>query len=411
MALSDRHWIGAAIVACAIIAATKLPPQQEPKRRDVRPATEVLVQGRALDRVRRANAMLRVLSQRDSALALAARAVAPRPGAPKVIFGRDVPGALRTRLDSVLQRELAGLRATLAVAPVVVLVIMDSARGPHETPLTRGNTRWIETSYVLPAASDGRTCISIVEIGDQAIAARPETRRDGRPVLDVVVERLAGTLLGPCAYFGAHGLPGARIAAWLERTQYMPILRAPAAEAAWLRLGSIYPFVTETAVDRFLRRAGWSMDRTLVETDVVACVEGSDDRCLSALAANSDSTPGFARVLPILTSRGPVRAWATPRQPSPLGHAAPWLGASLHDQAGPEAFGHFWRSDLGPEQAWASAAGVPLSVATRSWMAETYDLGQGRRWPHPLAAGLQLAVAAGALGAGVVMRRRRTVAA
>ena len=410
MALSDRHLIAAAVAACAFIAALKLPPDHESRERRMRHVPEVRVQNRARARYREAREKLALLERRDLALGLASRSRPAAEGRPGIVFDPYIPRALRSSLDSMIGRELEGLRTPLDAAPVVVYIVLDTAtRGDDALPAA-SRTRWIDAQYVLPAATDGRTCVSIVRVGQSALDDR--TRRNDRLVRDIALEGASGKMLGPCAFIGAHGPPGREIGRWLATTHHGLLLRAPAPDTDTLR--SSRPGMLgerESIVELILRSTGWSLQRDWLHPDVIACAAGRDDRCLDAVGASGlDSTRGSGPLL--LRSAGtPFDRDAWPDERTRLMGTGGWLFASLHDRIGPEAFARFWTSDLPPDQAWAAATGVSLAESSRGWIGETFDVGRTRQWPHPGALLLQLALAAAGIGGATVLRQRRTVSA
>lgn len=409
MALSDRHLVAATIAACAFIIVTKLPPDSERRNRRPRQAPEIVVQNRAKARLREAREKLALLERRDSALALAARRPAATHDGARVIYGSDIPATVRSLLDSLLRRELDGVRSALTASPVVIFFATDTASRASDGLPAPSRARWIEAQYVLPAASDGRTCVSIVRVGHSALDGR--TRRNGRLMSDIALDHAAGKLLGPCAYIGAYGMPGKGVGQWMARSGYGLALRSPAPGTDTLR--SARPTFTperESIVEIILRASGWSPQRDWLHPDVVACAAGDDGRCLAALSAGP--ADAAARAPGLLRSSGvPFDRDAWPADRSRLQGTGPWLMASLHDHAGPEAFRRFWTSELAPDEAWAAATGGPLASAARHWIGETFDVGRTRRGPHPTALVFQLLLAAAGIGGALLIRQRRTLAA
>ena len=409
MALSDRHLIAAAVAVCAFIAVTKLPPESGRRNRRAHQTPEILVQNRAKDRLRTARAKLALIERRDSALALAARRPAPSHDSVRVVYGRDIPQGLRERLDSVLQRELAGIRTPLTAAPMVILFVTDTGSREADGLPAPSRSQWIDAEYVLPAATDGRTCVSIVRIGGAALNDR--TRRNGRLLSEIALDETAGELLGPCGYIAAYGPPGPAVGRWLARSSYRVALRSPAPGTDSLRSSKpTFRGDRETIVEVILRRTGWSPQRDWLHPDVVACAGGDDGRCLAALDAD-DADSGMVRPPALIRSFGAPYDREAPAGRSRLMGAEVWLLASLHDGAGPEAFARFWTSALPVDSAWASATGTPLSTSARHWIDDTFEVGRPLRGPHPVALWLQLALAAGSVGGAIVLRQRRTVAA
>ena len=410
MALSDRHLVAATIAACAFIVVTKLPPDAHRRDRRPRQPPEVMVQNRAKARLREAREKLALLERRDSALALAARRPAATHAGARVFYGGDIPTRFRSRLDSLLRLELDGIGASLTASPVIVFFATDTASRDRDDLPAPSRVRWIEAQYVLPAASDGRSCISIVRVGQSALDDR--TRRNGRLMSDIALDGAAGKLLGPCAYMGAYGMPGRGVARWMARSGYGLGLRSPAPGTDTLR--SAMPTFTperETIVEVILRASGWSPQRDWLHPDLVACTAGDDGRCLAALSVGGPDSAGL-RAPGLLRSSGiPFDRGAWPAERSRLMGTGGWLLASLHDEAGPEAFRRFWTSELAPDQAWASATGSPLSSTARRWIANTFDVGRTRRGPHPVALMLQLALGAAGIGGALLIRQRRTLAA
>lgn len=405
MALTQRHWILAAVISCAIIAAAKLPPDDP----DPTPLTRRTVQLRARTEAARTLgrevATLVLLDRRDSALRVMRHAPTPAAGAPLVVHAPQIPAGLRARIDSAIARDVAALHAPLGASPVFVWVIADAVAVGDSTMSRYVPVRNFGSQYVLPEQTDGRTCLSILRVG--AIPLNRVKPTTTRPALDSELQKLSGRLLGPCAYYGAHGTPGRDVSRWLAATRFTAGLRAPAAGADSLR-ARIRLTPRRGRLEWLADEAEWSYLRHYVAHDAVACVEGALGRCRAAIGEEMmpDGDPAWA-LIPEWSSGFMSRAQR--ERSIDLGPGEAWFLASLHDEIGPEAFGQFWRSDLPVSEAYESATGITLAAATQRWLQASLAPGSRRRWPGPWALGAQLVLAASVVGTSVTWRRRRGV--
>jgi hypothetical protein len=400
MALSERHWILGTLLACAVIAAMKLPPAERvpAPRRPSATTPETRARDRLRTHLRRETMTLALLERRDSLmrrLGAAARSGTSPSAAPVTIHDPDIPIRMRERIDHHIARELRGAGGRLDGGRVAVRVLADT--GASLEHWGDGYTRagWIDVEYVLPPATDGRTCLAIVRVGDRALEsiASPDSGRE----LQRIVDRAAGSFLGPCAFLGAHGPPGTEIERWLATTDFSLALRASTPESDSQR--NRLRFTPRTAIGRWLRRAGWSMERAFLHGDLVRCAEGDRQSCIAALGA--PRLDGVRRDSPWLSADDLGRSGFG----LPLGPAEHWFLADMQQHMGAEAFGRFWRSPLEPQAAFSEVMGITLAESTRDWARATYDAHPRRSWPHPLALAGQLLVVGGLVG-GAAARRR-----
>ena len=406
MALSDRHLIIGTLLACGAIAASSLPPgiDAAPPQRRSAVTKEVRVRQRLATHLRRETATLALLERRDALM----RRIGTTDGvgSPIVLHDADVPEALRQLIDAAIADEVASVGGALDGARVAVRVLIDTAAPPaHWGPLY-GKAAWIDNQYVLPPATDRRTCLAIVRVGPRVLeviepagrrvpASAPartmeELRRD--------IERAVGSFLGPCAFYGAHGLPGQQIEQWLSDAYFSQALRSPAIAAD--SLPGFFTGLPGTRIARWIAALGWSDNRAYLSSDLVRCTEGDAASCRALLRA--PRTVARAKESPWLLRERETR-FVLGR---PLGPSEAWFMAGLHGRMGPEAFGRFWRSPLEPEQAFSEVMGVTLEDATRDWAREVYDAGRPHTWPHPLALAGQILLVGGLVGTTAFRPRR-----
>lgn len=391
MALKERHWILGTLLACAAIAVLELPPDGRATRTRWRPTTtpESRARDRLRDHLRRETSTLALLTRRDSVLGTPAHA--RREDRIHLRFDADVPSALRGAIEHEISRELGALGGQALVAPVIVRVLADT--GARLTAWGSGYVRasWLESEYVLPPATDGHTCIAFIRVGERLLDDAGSER--GRVALERAVERHAGRVLGPCGFYGAHGLPGPAIEAWLSAAHFGPALRAPApgSDSLWNPFGGTEPSLSP--------RVMWLLDRTMFRPTLVRCAEGSTDACAAALQATRRDS--LIRRSPWLPRDDAPRLMSR----SSLGPAEAWLLAGVHERLGPDAFGRFWRSAASPDSALRDVTGVTLSEATRDWARATYAATPRGSWPSPVALAGQLLLAGALVGLAALRRR------
>jgi hypothetical protein len=251
----------------------------------------------------------------------------------------------------------------------------------------------MRVTHVLPEATDGRTCLTIVDVG--VWAGRMITLGRASPL---EIRRLAPVshLLGTCAYYLRFGPPGDAVGAWLAEGSYIL-----AQEPTWavqpgqppLEPGRRGPSRTVGWWDPYFRTTTFELD---------ACAAG-DRRVCGMIAVGEEAyqpDPRLAsrrvfnrRIMP--PGLAPVvRYWSLRH---PLGWASQAYLADMVSDLGAERFQRFWSSDLPVDSAFAVAMGMPLDQWTVRWARA--HVGLPRRGPTvPLSS-----AAVGLLLAGVIV--------
>ena len=406
MALSDRHLLIGTLLACAAIAALRLPPANEATPSRNRPVltSEARRRDRLANHLRRESATLALLERRDATMRRLGNDEGS--GVPIVLYDVDIPGLLRSVIDTAIASEVESVGGRLDGARVAVRVLTDTgARPAHWGPLY-GEAAWMDNQYVLPPATDGRTCLAIVRVGPRVLEGLAPASR-GSPArssdaaareLRRTIAREVGQFLGPCAFYGAYGLPGPRIERWLAGSHFNMALRAPGTASDSFE--DISPVRSHTILDRWVANIDWLENRTWLHRDLVRCAEGERAGCVGALHAPR-SEAGASRSPWLLRDHGRRFVFGYP-----LGPAEYWLMAGLQNRIGREAFGRFWQSPLEPEEAFAEVTGVGLTEATSDWAHEIYDSGRRHDWPHPWALAGQVLLVGGLLGTAALRRSR-----
>lgn len=383
MALSVRRWIAAALVGCAGLAVALLPPEIEPPAqlarqfdRDVSPTAQI---GRA---ARRDQQALLYLERRDDALRLLRAARVARPTAaflvdPRVRNPRGRDG-LPPRLRAFAAAFDSSARALAPLDSGVQLVLLATQSAQRSAPGVGGSVTLRGVSYLLPPITDGRVCLLIVAV-DVRLAPPPD-------------------ILGPCAFYGAFGLPGAGVAQWLRATAHYG-----AGASDW---ATVRPPHTLDVTDmlRFMSLGDiWTaVGYSGLTMDGAACASGRLSRCRT------------------LVDAGPYALWAHPTlRAGPLAEVSTrlwlddeqqWFLADLVRTMGRERFARFWRSPLPRDSAFQATFGMPMEEWTHRWIharRPAVRIGSAIRASSAL---VSLAIAMLLLGGGAYYTTRRQIA-
>jgi hypothetical protein len=380
MAPGLSRWLGAGLLACAVIAAAFVPPRGGARARGSRVAS--------MERSRRTPARLRAQAlaaqwgavSAEVRIAEARARLGPGPaplGADSsslvlVIIGPDslarrVRPVVASALDTVWRR--LGLRET-KVGVVFVLNVVAGTGG--------------ERTYLLPDSSDRTTCSVLQSAGWWARAGQ-------RVPTGANLEGWLQNSLGPCAFFAAYGTPGRPVRHWLGERNFDVALYPDWTGAAGPT--GVLPFM--------YGRGGWWWDgvyRSPAAT--VGCLGGRPPACRAAVLRGAASTDDS--VSRVVTSN--TRWWLG----QSLIPAERYL-ADVASDVGPERFLRFWNSPLPVDTALTLALGKPIGEWTARWE---------RRFGRPLplgpaaplgAAALALLVAAAAVSIAAVGASRRQV--
>jgi hypothetical protein len=365
-------------LACALLAAGLLPPQ-EPEQRGVRPAPRTDI--RAARQLSAATERLGMLTLRDSVLnALRSRDAASTDSLAFVIpatLPEKVGRALRGIVMPLWTREIDGAPRVRGV----VVVEVDTA---YVWQGFNSGRPWTRVSQVLPEATDGHTCVSRIAVGvrdARSIAELGRLRGD-------LLGRIRADGLGACRLYAAFGNPGAGVRAWLAQSAYLPAARSSRIFASWWEYGSMPEWL---------------------HFGYVECAAGNADRCREILW----SRPGDDR-RPVRFTEFDVPGvvmgapYFDPRDP--LGPSGPTYLADMLAHYGRDRFARFWASDAPLEQAFADAMGEPIERWTMQWaQAEIGVPNVGPRM-RAMPALLSVLVSLAVVGAAGALSRLRQVA-
>lgn len=344
MALTLRHWIGAALLGCATLAVAFLPPAVEPsvemQRARFRDRTARSLIAGALHE----NYRLALFLRRRNDMMDAIHRLAPRPAStPVVLADPQRPAARRTARMSFIRRTMDTLAPLLApLDPTVRAAIVLTADTGLSVPGAGGWVGLREVTYFLPEGTDGRTCLVLV-----TWTSRLPTSGAG--------------LLGPCAFYAAFGRPGPGVRTWLQAVAYYPTL-----EPDWLRTrpaGAVEGPEYLTIVDEVQQ---WGLQQALfgrayggLNYTAAGCAAGHLERCREL----ANRPPPYARPEHTRGIRATIaeRFWWT--------DDGNWMLADLVREMGRERFTAFWRSPLPRDSAFTAAFGMTLETWMHRWLA------------------------------------------
>ena len=278
-----------------------------------------------------------------SAQALGRWAAATRRADPTLVrLDASVPTSIAATVERVVTQQWASLGTTVSAKHAEVFVYFDStsiARSAESSSRRVLEPRkLVDVVFALPAATDGQRCVALVRL------------RGSSPTHLTALQ--SQSLIGVCGFYGAFGLPGAGIEAWL--------------------VGSGY---------RFARQSDWSVARAPA-TDASSlytlsepagrCLTGDGASCNAALRLTGSATtrpaPSGSRVAWVLDGSASAGG-SVSRQ---LGDAEGELLADAVRSVDPERFARFWQAPSEPNAAFYSATGMRLDAWTQQWLARTY---------------------------------------
>ena len=349
MEMTTRRWIAIVGLSCAALAALRLPPHRESRGAQwiVQKERNAILKGRSLhSRLTDLGEASIVIERRDMLVA-AARANPDRDG-PITIATAKLTASERLAINQATAAQAAAIGERART--LVVGVVSDSAEA------VPSNLNYdTDRQFLLPAATDGETCVTILRMGRARRDLKGSTR-DG--------------IFGPCAFYAVFGAPGPAVAAWLRKRAY-----DVAFDATWP--GSPDPNPSVVAVrastrDEDLRR--WlDLSRSFQSPDITACSSGDLEFCATAFR-----TPSRHRQRPLPGVVFPARGfWGFD---SPLGPYGPAMLADLLAVHGRAKFEKFWKSSGDLEVAFTSAFGESTGQWTMRWM--QYRYGRDTRGPY-----------------------------
>jgi len=241
--------------------------------------------------------------------------------------------------------------------------------------------RW-RSSYLLPEALDGRSCVASISLEWGVGWLRTRSRA---AEIGTNLEPWLRDAVAPCLYYTAFGSPGSEIEAWLTRRSF-----APAYTADWNAPPPTLRFEDDPSrYDYLIYNASF---------DALACTDGRRARCAPALL---DRPEFYGRS----SIKGMVHRYFFTRSVPGEDH---YLATLVHDM-GRDRFARFWRSSEPAEEAFAAAFGQPMDQWTAMWARNVApDLPPFGPAPRPIAVlyAVGLAALAAGLAAAAVMRRQ-----
>lgn len=345
MALTTRRWIEIALLGAAAIAVASLPPSPQ-WWEGVRGRGSIFYQGsdaqvqivnRALSRTKDA---IWVLSRRDTLVRLVNALHARAGAAPVLGFEGAWTEPQRTRLRQMVAEAWQSLGPTASEVPVAIVF----RKNPNRQAGFMASGNW----YLLPGATGG-TCI---------VAATPDGTATSWPVGGV------RSVLGPCAFYGVFGHPGARIEQWLLQSRFWQ-----AADADWLSPPTPSPVLgvedlNAAASNTYLLEALAAMAYDGLGVAGAACSRGDLTACRRLVLSNDAGGERYVR-----TTVGHISVVRMPNAYYDLGFDR-WYLADLLRARGRDNFGRFWQANLPPDSAFTSVYGVSIERWTQAWLRE-----------------------------------------
>lgn len=361
MALTPLRWIAALIAGC-LIAGVALLREDQPLRWD-RGVERQLVNrtdrlgGHATNAAER----LRLAQFRDSL-----RPVIAQPTSPlsiRVFRDAALPLEYRADLDSLAWRAVHPVRDAGLIG-IDVLFLYDTVKSVRGAPLVK----WYGTraDYVLPRTAGDR-CVVIVHV-PQPLGARRA------PALIWRSEAAAERLPGPCAFYRAFGMPGARVDTWLRSRGW-----SFAGAGSW----------TESPDSIDLKTVvGWGYQSAFADAlgvntslpflaamgvDGVQCLAAQHDACVHGVLGRR----GFSGPL-LIDGNVLFHSYATfdwqdwNSRYRAFGLRESSLLADMVRTVGRERFARFWTSSEPVPVAFEKATGEPLDRWTERWAVAQY---------------------------------------
>lgn len=386
MAFRMKHWIGAVAVSLAVIALWGLPLDSVTPGRARTPSFEE-ARYRDLDKeLRDTRALLDQTRRADALPGTAVAAARDRVGV-VVPEHTELTAGTTARLSARIRAEA---RALDPRDPELVVAYAYDGGSGSETGLAvsqgfRPETylgEWQGTPY----------CLQVVVTRPVVLAHVIEEDLGGRGW-----SYRTGNLLGPCAVYAEHGLPGPRIQEWLEaggidfafgRRDSRVVPYSTVRRRSFMPINALV-FDGSTLTERCLTGDAESCATIVLRPDL-ADSRGAEQRRLTR------SSPAFVTGLPMSVLFGWYESW--------------FLLSDLEREFGRDAFARFWTSDGDVRTAFEAAFGEDLG----DWVVRWVDAGPGieRASPAPtLSATLgSLLLVSLVTGASVLQQRRRRVA-
>jgi len=396
MAPDLKRWAGGTAGACLIVAlgalvgsgGASLPPENPPLPSVPRWSAEA---GRLAGLWQATWSRWRLESYRDRLAAAADSARAAGGASPLLLVDGPSTPAQRAEMNGYLGQ------IWRAAAPggfkVAVALVVDRSAGPRDSadlpPIPRGQG----VRYVFPDSLHRDLCLAVVH--DEYSARRFFDPRRTQPLGLASEFRWIAQSLGPCAFYGAYGVPSRQIGAWIDGQGYQFAMYP-----RWWRPGEgSYGIWWDRSVPIARQPASWwGYLYSELPWDGVRCYAGRPGRCAAAVYDGA------------AVQGGQPATWSTFRwwENQSLFGSTYYL-SDLARALGPERFARFWTADTPMDSAVYLASGETLDHWTADWAR-----GRGMRLrlgptAPPLDAGVGLCSALLALGAALWYAGRRQI--
>ncbi len=376
MAYGLIRWVASFLTGAILILIWAIPP------RDTRAFAELIYPGirwrsersvedvatsRIAARVRREAETYQRLHWKDSlsALAVAAReagseGVVGLP--PQAGEGFDLP------LRDALQAELDRLGPGAPRIPVGV-IFMDSRVGAHPWQLQRNRYLVSYWEELMASNEPGNPyCFVVAPLAwSAADSAYFNLGRSWRRMVTTLPDSTPPNPLGPCAFHARYGAPGREVASWLWRGGYTFTMGGGARWSEGFRPGGPGAPPFRGFFGARDSRNSWWFPSPAAEQ----CLQGDESSCLEAVMEHGQF-PGLFLLYPEGEGgalEGDPLSSRLYRYVSRSVFAGRDLGLfyDLEREFGEDRFLQFWRSDLGVEEAFHAAFGLPMARWVLEW--------------------------------------------
>jgi hypothetical protein len=389
MALTPLRWAAIAIVAMLGFIVLSWGPRPEYNRTPEERREDVLQMRASLhgNRVQRFARQVRMAQISDSL-----RAALPRgTETVRAFYGRDVDAVIRSAVDTALQRAREKIGAAPRIGVDVVTI--------QDTMAISGVRPWWSYHapfYILPSRPTDR-CVVVLPSGKglspQALARTLNTE-DAR--LQV---------LGPCAFYGAFGLPGDSVRQWLRSRGALLALGGSWTQNA----GSVQ---TQDAGGPYFNPPNYYPGPPsafyYLSGRAVSCIVGDTDEC-EAVITDRPATP-----IPLAV--GPAVRPGVRLGPIDFTSGIDFSGREtelLSDMVrslGRERFERLWTSNEALPIAFQKASGMQLGEWVSAWGRERIDRIEHGPVPRAMSVVSAIAIIAACMLWVVFASRRRVFA-
>ncbi len=386
MEIGMKGWLALVVGAMGVVAVQTLPPDPLVVERAEVPERARFEQ--ALSDVRGAHGVIQLTRWSDS---LSALVVSADPGS--IVFSapeqpRVTPAGVAEWQESYAS-ELAGL----------------SPRDPN----VRLGVFWQRSTHgTVPGVTPGPVGGGLVFAGvrDGVPYCFVTWTYFGTAFQDADLRDAAAQDLGACRLYAAYGVPGPRIAAWLDAGGWGFAAQAEPIDGPYaLRSDAPRALMRQDAPLFGTRRHPLADQNVFVQS----CLAGAAPSCLRAVTDPALIAPVF-QDRAFVAANSPLSSYFEPLGPvqPPFGYLDDNLLAEVEAEFGADSFERFWKSDEPAEVAFASAFGVDMAEWLLDLVEEEaglYRAGPGIRFGDALQSVLTL-MALTASASAVAMRRR-----